>query len=110
MKKLVVLTLLSLFTFLFQACKDALEVDVEKTFVEQGKASSDIGFGGIILTLYPDGKAGILYGGDIVYRGTYKIKGNKLEVKEEANVTKFKIISDTELRYEENRILKLQNR
>lgn len=64
--------MLTFFTFSFQACKDAL-VDVEKRFVEQGKTSSEIGFGGIILTLYPSGRADILYGGDIVYRGTYKI-------------------------------------
>ncbi len=102
--------MLTLFIFSLQACKDALEVNVEKTFMEQGKTSSEIGFGGIILTLYPGGRADILYGGDIVYRGTYKIKGSKLEVKEEGNVTKFKVISDTELRYENNRILKLQNR
>lgn len=99
---------LTFFAFSFQACKKAL-VNVEKRFVEQGKTSSEIGFGGIILTLYPNGNADILYGGDMGFRGTYKIKESKLEVKEGNKTTKFKIISDTELRYENNRVLKLQN-
>jgi|GEM_PF-6537489 len=108
MKKLLII-ILSLFVFSFQACKDDF-VSVEKTFVEQGKTSSEIGFGGIILTLYPDGAAGILYAGDIVYRGIYKLKGDMIEVKEGNRTTKFKIISGTELRYESSRVLKLQNR
>jgi len=102
--------MLTLFTCFLHACKDTLEINADKVYVEQGATSGEIGFGGIMLTLYPDGAAGILYGGDIIYRGKFYVKGNILQVEEGKTLTKFKIISNTELRYENNRILKLQNR
>ena len=102
--------MLTLSTCFLHACKDTLEINADKAYVEQGKISSEIGFGGIKLTLYPDGAAGILYGGDIFYQGKFNVKGNILQVEEGKTLTKFKIISNTELRYENNRILKLQSR
>lgn len=107
MKKL---TLLSLFllsvSMFFYSCKDTLDINVEKTFVQQAATGNSLGFGGMILKLYPDKTADILYGGDIYYKATYSIKGSKLKVKEGDNTTEFNIISPTELGYED-KILRL---
>lgn len=91
--------------FVISSCKK-LEVNVEKTYIEEGAKASSLGFGGIILTLMPDGKADFLNGGDVVERTTYTINGNKV-VLGNSQQSKFKVISDTELRYEDDRILKL---
>lgn len=106
MNKILTIVLL-LFVFSFQSCKDALDINEKKTFVEQGKTGGELGFGGFIVELYPSGEAGILYAGDVFYRGTYKISGKKLTIKEGSKTTEFKIVSETELRYENTRVLKI---
>lgn len=107
MKKIYLVLLIAIS---LSACKkDILKVETEKTYVEEGVSAGTLGFGGIILKLMPDGKADILVGGDVFYRTTYKIKGNKLIVEGEQN-DEFKIISDTELRYQNNRVLKLDQK
>ena len=90
--------------------KDALEINTDQTYVEQGVTAGDIGFGGIILTLMPDGKADLLPGGDIMERGTYKISGKNITVTIQDKEFKFDVVSQSELCYNKNRVLKLENR
>lgn len=105
MKKIYLVLLVAVF---LSACeKDALKVETEKTYVEQGVSSGTLGFGGVILTLMPNGSSDILLGGDVSYRSTYKIKGDKLIVSGEGINEEFKIVSETELRYKNDRVLKL---
>lgn len=76
------------------ACKqELLKVDVEKTFVETNVKPPDHPMMGnkFILTLRPDGKAGILTGGDIMRQGTYKIDGSSLVVEEEKTLINLKL-------------------
>jgi hypothetical protein len=105
MKKYLIITFCSLL-FAFTSCKKALDINVDKTYVEEGVSASSLGFGGIWVTLMPDGKADLLPGGDIVERGTYEINGKNLTVTLSDQTFKFFIISDTELRYEGTRVLK----
>lgn len=105
MKKIYLILLLAIS---LSACKkDALKVESDKTYVEQGvsSGSGSLGFGGVILKLMPDGNADILVGGDAFSRTTYKIKGDKLTI---GDNEEFKIISETELRYQNTRVLKLE--
>lgn len=53
------------------------------------------------LTLNPDGTADITPGGDIRYRGTYKINGSTIKVKTEENSYSFEIISEIEIKSKE---------
>lgn len=89
------------------SCKKSLDINVDKTFVEKDGKGGELGFGGIILTLMPDGKADFLNSGDVVDRGTYQVKGNQVVLDVNQKSYKFKVISETELRYED-RILLLQ--
>jgi hypothetical protein len=93
------------------ACKkDALEVKQEKTFMQiKAQPATDLPGGGIVLTLKPDGTAGIDPGGDILWAATYKISGNKITVKLLDTNTKYKftIVSDVEIHGENGEILKL---
>ncbi|NQX39474.1 hypothetical protein SAMN05421820_102145 [Pedobacter steynii] len=111
MKK-IYFSLLILLCVGMSACKqELLKVDVEKTFVETNVKPPDNPMMGnkFILTLRPDGKAGILTGGDIMRQGTYKIDGSSLVVEEEKNTYKFEILSATELKKVDNgAILKLE--
>lgn len=52
------------------------------------------------MTLQPDGVADLVPGGDIVYRGIYKINGTKITVTSTDNSGSytFEIISDTQIR------------
>ena len=70
---------------------------------------TDAMFGGMRLTLEPDGTASINPGGDIVFRATYNISGNKISVQVQQTNTKYKftIISDEEISNENGVILKL---
>jgi hypothetical protein len=107
MKKIYLVLLIAIG---LSACKkDALKVEIEKTYVEQGVSSGTLGFAGIILKLMPDGNADILVGGDTYYRTTYKIKGDKILIEGDQS-EEFKIISSTELRYQNNRVLKLDEK
>ncbi len=98
---------------LLNSCKkDQLNIDREKNYVqiEPKVQVSNPYFGGWYITLYPDGVADINPGGDIVYRGTYKISGSSLKVKTDYNSYKFKIISTTDIRFDEyNIVLRLNN-
>lgn len=98
-----------LFFLAFSSCKK-LEVSANQTYVEQGKTGGELGFGGIMLTLEPDGRASLLNGGDVWYSGTYKIKGNKVTATIENKTYKFDVVSNSELRYEKTRILVLDPR
>ena len=103
MKYQYLLILLALALFCFNACKkDQLSVDGEKEFKEVGHVAMDAYDGGWRVTLRPDGVADILPGGDIVYRGTYKISGDKLKIKTTDGETfEFKILSETEIKEKE---------
>jgi len=103
MKNLIYLMLLFL---CFTSCKK-LTVKEEKTFYEINVPKPD-GYltSAIRVTIMVDGKADIVPGGDVSYRGTYKIKGKKLTVIAEKEY-EFAITSETEIKYGE-RVLRLQ--
>lgn len=118
MKKIVLFAFLSLIVF---SCTKRLEVNQDKYF-EQTNWSGDnsaagtpgwIGSGPMHLELRTDGRAFLYPGsGDIVYSGTYKIRGKKLKV----NINDFSlsydflIISGTELKGSGGEMLKLKER
>jgi hypothetical protein len=80
--------------------KDEIVVDQTKEYRELGHVSTDAYDGGWALTLQPDGVAEVTPGGDIRYRGTYKINGTRIKVKtpQDAGSYTFEIISRTEIR------------
>jgi len=80
--------------------KDQLIIDRTKEYKEVGHVPMDAYDGGWRLTLKPDGVADVNPGGDIVYRGTYKINGSKIKVKtpQDDRSYTFEIISETEIR------------
>ncbi|WP_231426028.1 hypothetical protein [Pedobacter sp. Leaf250] len=95
-----VISIVTLLTF-FSACKkDQLSIDGEKQFSEVGHKADPLNpfDGGWGLTLKPDGVADITPGGDIVYRGTYKISGKNLSVTTDQVKFKFEILSQTEIK------------
>jgi hypothetical protein len=103
--------ILTLFlTIGFTSCKKELIIDVDKTYVEEGATAGSLGFGGIILTLMPGDKADFLNSGDVVERGAYTINGSNVVLKINSREYKFKVISETELRYDKTRVLKLDQR
>jgi hypothetical protein len=90
--------------------KDAMEVKVEKRFAQVNAAvSTDPRFGGVTLTLSPNGIASINPGGDIMWSATYKIRGNTLTIKvqEIDSEFRFTIVSDQELSGSNGEVLKL---
>jgi hypothetical protein len=97
---------LPLFLFLLtitMGCKkDQLTINEEKVYAQERDPAVTYGpyDGGWSLTMRPDGVADVLPGGDIYYRGTYKIKGSKIEVKTEQNneTYNFEIISESEIK------------
>ena len=86
--------------FLSACKKDKLSIDEEKRFSEVGfKFDPSFPYnGGWGLTLKPDGVAEIVPGGDIYYRGTYKISGKNLTVTTDQTKFKFEILSETEIK------------
>ena len=88
---------------LTMACKkDQITVDEEKEYAEVSTESEN-SFpydGGWRLTMQTNGVADVLPGGDIVYRGTYKISGSTIKVKTEQNDDSytFEIISKEEIK------------
>ena len=108
MKKYI-LTICCIIVLIISSCKKALDINVNQTFVEVGgKSAGSLGFSGIILTLMPDGKADFLNSGDIMERGTYEVSGKNLTVKINNKKYRFKVISNSELKYENDRILTLR--
>ena len=109
MKKgaILVCCLMALFTI---SCKKDIEIEVEKIYVEKGAVGGELGFGGLMLTLMPDGKADFLFAGDILDRGTYTIKGKKITLRVGDRVHNFRVISETILVYDgdEPRVLELR--
>jgi len=103
--KTVVSHFLILVTILFlSACKkDKLSIEQEKRFSEVGfkPNPSNPYDGGWGLTLKPDGVADIAPGGDIIYRGTYKISGKNLKVSTDQMKFNFEILSETEIKEKE---------
>lgn len=98
--KILVGLIISTF-FLISACKkDQLTVKQEKEFLQVGfKYDPSFPFNsGWQLTLKPDGIADVLPGGDIIYRGTYKINGSLLTVKVDNETYKFDIINQNEIK------------
>ncbi|WP_316806713.1 hypothetical protein [Pedobacter agri] len=89
------------FLLVLSACKkDQLTIDQEKRFSEVDfKFDPSFPFnGGWGLTLKPDGVAEVIPGGDIYYRGTYKISGKNITVSTDQTKFKFEILSDTEIK------------
>ena len=91
---------------IFFSCKktkiDQEETQVDrgaKTYVQQGAIANSLGFGGIWVTLYLDGKADLLDAGDIVYRGMYKITSNEIDVTVEGRSYRFEILSKSKISY-----------
>ncbi len=80
--------------------KELLIVNETKTFQEIDHVSKHRFDNGWSLTLKPDGTADILPGGDIYYRGAYKISGNNIKVTTEQNAGpfEFEIISAAEIK------------
>lgn len=80
--------------------KDRITVDQSKQYSQVGHLQMNAYDGGWGLTLQPEGVADLSPGGDIVYRGTYKINGSKLKVTTSQNSGSytFEIISDTQIR------------
>ena len=94
----IALFIISIF-FLSSCKKDQLVVDQEKVFLQTDfKASTNPYDSGWQLTLKPDGVADILPGGDIWWRGTYKISGSLITVKADNVTYKFEILSKTEIK------------
>lgn len=93
--------------------KDKIDVKEVKEYVEDKQMSPGDLYGGAMhLTLNPDGTADIVPGGDISYRGTYKINGVRIKVKTQQNSGSytFEIISDEEIKSKEyGTVLKLKN-
>ncbi|MFA6277258.1 MAG: hypothetical protein WC622_10945 [Pedobacter sp.] len=87
-------------TLLLSSCKkDQLTVDQEKVFLQVDHGDSGFPYNsGWHLTLKPDGVADILPGGDIWWRGTYKISGSLITVKADNVTYKFEIVSETEIK------------
>ncbi|RZK21443.1 MAG: hypothetical protein EOO86_01015 [Pedobacter sp.] len=92
--------IVAIILFLSACKKDKLSIDQEKRFSEVGfKFDPSFPYnGGWGLTLKPDGVADIAPGGDIYYRGTYKISGKSLTVTSDQNKFKFEILSETEIK------------
>jgi len=103
---------LFLFILITNGCKkDLLIVNEEKEYLQVNHVPNNAYDGGWSLTLRPNGVADVLPGGDIVYRGTYKINGSKIKVKTEQNSGSytFEIISETEIKEKEfGTLLKLK--
>lgn len=105
--KLLKATCLPFVLFLFilasTGCKkDKLEVKEVKEYLEiRQVAAGDLAGGAMHLTLKPDGNADITPGGDISYRGAYRINGSTIKVKTEEDSYSFEIISETEIKSKE---------
>ncbi len=89
-----------LFLFAVGCKKDQIRVDQTKAYREVGHVPANAYDGGWSLTLEPDGVAEVNPGGDIRYRGTYKINGDKIKVKmaQGGGSYTFEIISEIEIR------------
>lgn len=89
----------------FGACrKDAISVKNEKHYTERVT-------NGMSLLLKPNGSAELIEGGDMVSKGNYKIKGNKLTLRSsnQSSDFNFTIISEQEIQSETgNRLILLQ--
>lgn len=104
---------LFLFILMTTGCKkDQLVVNEQKHYSQVDHVPGNAYDGGWELTLQPGGIAEVLPGGDIVYRGTYKINGSRIKVKTEqdSNSYTFEIISETEIKEKEyGTLLRLNN-
>ncbi len=100
LKSIIFPSVILLFIITIGGCKkDVLTVNEIKTFQEIDHVSEYRFDSEWSLTMKPDGTADILPGGDIYYRGDYKISGNNIKVTTEQNAGSFdfEIISVTEL-------------
>ncbi|WP_316783572.1 hypothetical protein [Pedobacter frigiditerrae] len=104
MKKFIAI-ICSLLILTVSSCKKELEINVKKTYVEKGAMATTLGFSGVMLTLMPDGKADVLFGGDMMMRYNYTIKGKTILLTGDNGSIKVKVISETQLLYENDRIL-----
>lgn len=101
MRKILTTVFIALVTVLIISCKkDKLTVDEEQLFLQADfKPLSDFPYnGGWQLTLKTGGVADIVPSGDIIYRGTYKVKGDKLSVTTDQSKFEFLIVSKEELK------------
>lgn len=90
--------------------KDKITVDEEKSFVQVDPprtVNNTLEGGSMHVTLKPDGVAEINPGGDILYRGTYKIKGDQLKIKvsDFKDDFEFKILSETDIKEKESGVV-----
>lgn len=92
--------ILTLSIFFCGCKKDQLTINEEKRFAEVGfkPDPSNPYDGGWGVTLKPDGVVDIAPGGDIIYRGTYKISGKNLKISTDQMKFNFEILSDTEIK------------
>jgi len=94
----IALFIISIF-FLSSCKKDQLVVDQEKVFLQVDHGDSGFPYDSSWhLTLKLGGVAEILPGGDIWWRGTYKINGSLITVKADNVTYKFEILSETEIK------------
>jgi len=94
----------TLITIIAVGCKkDKITVDQEKSFLQVDPprtVNNSLEGGSMHVTLKPGGVADINPGGDILYRGTYKIKGDQLKIKvsDFKDDFEFKILSETDIK------------
>lgn len=98
-----ILIVLFIFILTTTGCKkDKLEVDGVQDFIGLLQvAPGELVPRAMHLSLNPDGTANFSPGGDVSYRGTYKINGAKMKVKTDEDSYIFEIISDTEIKSKE---------
>lgn len=83
------------------ACKkDQLRVDTEQTFIQDNFKfdTSSPYFGPWVVTLQPNKQVEIVPGGDIRYRGKYKVNGNKLKIETDEVSYEFEILSENQIK------------
>lgn len=99
--------LVLLLGFIFSSCEKLDEPEILGTYVNAGEGCEPSG--GLmypcsrIIILAAGGVADVVYGGDIISRTTYKIKGDKIKIEKSDQFgleLKFKQLSDGSLREE----------
>jgi len=104
---LAVVVCASAILFIGGCKKDKLVVNQTKQYRQLGHMPANAYDGGWNLILRPDGAADVIPGGDIAYRGTYKVSGSKIRVNTSQNSGSytFEIISETEIRERDSGVI-----
>lgn len=101
LKNFILLFILSIATSSLTSCKkDQIVVDKQQTFMQDNyvNGSGSIYSNPYRLTLEKNGVSDFLPGGDIVWRGTYKINGSKIKVTTDNEVFEFTILSPKKIK------------